>query len=219
MYEVYLPHSTKKCYHTKYNCISCLPYQCRANGTNCEPFPSCHTTNPEQTPRIGKRTSQIPKNTSQSNPRDESKNILITWLEFPKTRHRQVLNNGKNKSIEYNCDKSEKNDFFGNFPTVHLSKNITKNIREWKKNCPCIERKTSKLSHLRGSNIWYHENHAEETNEDGEAKGRSGGDRLSWFHIFDRLVGWPRSWIKFRMTEINSFLFLSLSLFLFLLKL
>lgn len=88
MHEIDLSHSTEECYRAKYNRISSLTYQCRTNRTHCEPSLSCHPTNPKETPRIGKWTSEVSKDTSQSNSRDETKNCFIAWLVCPKTRCR-----------------------------------------------------------------------------------------------------------------------------------
>ncbi len=142
-------HSTCKGYQAEHSAVESLSNECRTNRSHPEPFFTSDFTNSEERPSIGKRTSEITKNTSEGDARNESENRIITRLILPEAGSREDLDDIENSSIENYTAKSEENNLSRYFPTIHFSEYISKNIGKWEENGPRIERKASKLRHLR----------------------------------------------------------------------
>lgn len=168
--KIDIAHSTEKCYETEYRAIKCLPDNGRTNRSHPEPFFTSHFANSEQCPRIGKRASEISKNTSEGDARDESENSLITSLILPESRSRENLDDVENGSIEDDTAKSEKDDLSRYFPAVHFGKYITENIGKWEENSPRIQCQTSKLRHLGRCDIWDDEDDTKKCDKRGKSK-------------------------------------------------
>jgi hypothetical protein len=168
--KIDIPHSAEKCYETENCTIKCLPDNGRTNRSHPEPFFTSYLADSEERPRIGKRASEISKNTSEGDARDESENSFIASLILPESRSRENLDDVENGSIQNNTTKSQEDDLSRDFPTIDLSKYITEYIGKWEENSPRIQCQTSKLSHLGRCDIWDDQDDTKECHESCKSK-------------------------------------------------
>lgn len=140
---------------------------------------TCDFTNREEGPGIWKRAGKITKYTAKGNTRNKPKYSLIAALILPETRHREDLNNIENKSIEYYAGKSKQYNFTRDFPTIHLSKYITKNIWQWKEDSTGIQCQTGKLCHFCRRNIWDNQDDTKKCHKNSKSE---------WIHAQECIV-------------------------------